>query len=81
MSGITIIARVRRDGTLAIPKQARETLDLHEGDQVEITVNKPDTPSAILDSDPLLELIGIGKGGPVDGAEDHDSRLYQRQTA
>jgi AbrB family looped-hinge helix DNA binding protein len=78
MEGITITARVRRDGTLAIPKKAREMLGLQEGDQIEITVNKPDTQAAGSGGDPLLELIGIGKGGPADGAEDHDSRLYRR---
>lgn len=81
MAGITITARVRRDGTLAIPKKARETLGLHEGDQIEITVNTSSTQAGEPDGDPLLELIGIGKGGPTDGAEDHDSRLYRRPSA
>jgi AbrB family looped-hinge helix DNA binding protein len=81
MAGITITARVRRDGTLAIPKKARETLGLHEGDQVEITVNKSSPQAEEQGSDPLLELIGIGKGGPTYGAEDHDSRLYRHPSA
>ena len=81
MTEITITARVRRDGTLAIPKQARETLGLHEGDQVEITVSKSETQAKHPGDDPLLELIGIGKGGPADGAEDHDSRLYRHPSA
>lgn len=81
MAEITITARVRRDGTLAIPKKARETLGLHEGDEVEITVNTASAPTQEPGSDPLLELIGIGKGGPTDGAEDHDSRLYRRPSA
>jgi AbrB family looped-hinge helix DNA binding protein len=80
MAEITITARVRRDGTLAIPKKARETLGLHEGDQIEITVNKPDTQAASSGGDPLLELIGIGTGGPADGAEDHDCRLYRHSS-
>jgi len=79
MTAITVRARVRRDGALAIPKIARDKLGLHEGDQVDITVNAPDVPSTISESDPLLGLIGIGKGGPKDGAEDHDAKLYRQQ--
>ncbi len=76
MSDITITARIRRDGALAIPRKARELLGLQEGDKVEITVHKPDVQVASTASDPLLALIGLGKGGPDDGAENHDSRLY-----
>ncbi len=54
---------------------ARDKLGLHEGDQVEITMNRPDVPPTGTGADPLLNLIGIGKGGPTDGAEDHDTRL------
>jgi len=78
MAEMTITARVRRDGTLAISKKARMTLDLHEGDQIEITVNKPETQGESLEDDPLLALIGIGKGGPTDGAENHDTYLYRK---
>ena len=74
MAGVTITARVRWDGALTIPKQTRETLGLHKGDQVEITLNRRDVPPEDIEDDPLLAIIGIGKGGPVDGAEDHDSR-------
>ncbi|MCW3052458.1 MAG: hypothetical protein JWN14_1628 [Chthonomonadales bacterium] len=78
MAEMTITARVRRDGTLAISKQARATLGLHEGDQIEITVNRPEMQEEDLEGDPLLALIGIGKGGPADGAENHDTYLYRK---
>jgi len=80
MAEMTVTARVRRDGTLAISKKARVTLGLHEGDQIEITVNKPNTQGESSEGDPLLELIGIGKGGPADGAENHDTYLYRKST-
>ena len=81
MAGITITACVRRDGTLAIPKKARETLGLHESAHVEITVTTSSAQEEGQSRDPLLELIGIGNGGRTDGAEDHDSRLYRRPSA
>ena len=78
MANITVRARVRRDGTLSIPRAAREALGLHEGDLVEISVSKPDSAAETIETDPLLAIIGIGKGGLVDGAADHDTMLYRR---
>ena len=80
MSGITITTRVRQDWKLTIPKKIRESLGLHEGDEVEVTVSKSINSPLKQDRNLLLNLIGIAKGGPTDGAEDHDSRLYRHPT-
>ena len=81
MVNITVSAKVLHDGTLSIPRTARKTLDLHEGDQVEIMVSKQESAEKSTEVNPLLAIIGIGKGGPIDGAEDHDSSLYRRHSA
>ena len=68
-------AKVRRDGALSMPKEMREKLHLHEGDEVEVTVSTP-VAEASGEENPLLRLCGIGKGGKTDGAENHDKYLY-----
>ena len=80
MAGVTITAKVRRDGALAISKAARERLGLHEGDKIQITLDRPGILLSQPVEDPLLELIGIGKDGPVNGAQDHDEALYGRSS-
>jgi bifunctional DNA-binding transcriptional regulator/antitoxin component of YhaV-PrlF toxin-antitoxin module len=75
MATITYTARVQQDGSLALPEEAREQLGLHPGDQVEIRIET--TPEA--PRNPLLGIIGILKGGPADGAENHDAYLYGKK--
>lgn len=81
MATVTLKVRVRRDGTLALPRKAREELGLRQGEEVEITLRTPDAAPTSRTDNPLLGIIGIGKGGPVDGAENHDDALYRRRWA
>jgi AbrB family looped-hinge helix DNA binding protein len=67
-------AKVRRDGALTMPKAMRERLRLHEGDEVEVAVSTPAVEAR--EENPLLKIIGIGKGGPKDGGVNHDKYLY-----
>lgn len=68
-------AKVRRDGALSMPKAMREKLHLREGDEVEVAVSTP-VAEAKSEENPLLKIIGIGKGGPEDGGVNHDKYLY-----
>ena len=73
MATVVYKARVRKDGLLALPRTAREKLGVHQGDEVEVQVKT----QASSEENPLLALIGIGKGGKPDGAENHDKYLYE----
>lgn len=79
MSTIRCTARVRKDGTLSISKAGREALELQVGDEVELVMEK----SAPIDvtNNPLYGIIGIAKGGPSDGAENHDKYLYGKKSS
>jgi len=81
MATVTCTARVRKDGSLAIPKVTREELGLQQGDEVEVIVRKSATPRRKRTDNPLYGVIGIGKGGPPDGAENHDKYLYGKRSA
>ena len=69
---------VRKDGSLGIPKVVREELGLQQGDKVEVIVRKSTTRRSQTEN-PLYRLVCIGKGGPPDGAENHDKYLYDKQ--
>jgi len=81
MPTVTYTARVREDGLLEIPESAQEELGLRHGDEVGVALTRPATPGERGADNPLLRLIGIGKGGPPDGAENHDRYLYARRPA
>ena len=72
MAVMSVTAKVRADGALEIPANAREKLGLNPGDEVDVELRSRDTE----DDDPLLQLIGIAKNGPADLAENHDKYLY-----
>jgi hypothetical protein len=63
---ITVKAVVK-NGTL----QLKEPVQLGEGTPVRVTVTPVDG-----DYDPLDAVIGIGKSGLKDGAEEHDHYIY-----
>lgn len=48
-----------------------ESVALPEGTQVRLTITPVDE-----DYDPLDAVIGICKGGPRDGAQEHDKYIY-----
>jgi bifunctional DNA-binding transcriptional regulator/antitoxin component of YhaV-PrlF toxin-antitoxin module len=73
MHTLTLKARLRRDGSLSIPRSVRDELGLAEGDVVEVRLGPANESSP---SDPLLNIIGIGKGGRPDAAKEHDTYLY-----
>jgi len=81
MGAVTCTATVREDGALAIPGSARRRLRLRKGDEVEVTLAKPLARAPQASQNPLLGLVGIGKGGPADGAENHDKYLYRKRSA
>ena len=80
MAIITCTAKVRKDGSLGIPKAVREELGLQQGDKVEVVVRQSITHRHKRTKNPLYSLVGIGKGGPPDGAENHDKYLYGRKS-
>jgi antitoxin component of MazEF toxin-antitoxin module len=75
MAAITFTARVQPDGSLSLPEEAREQLGLQPGDQVEIRIQMIEAAPR----NPLYDIIGMVKGGPGDGAEDHDAYLYGKK--
>lgn len=80
MTTVRYKARVRRDGSLAIPKKAQEALGLQQGDEVDVVMSRTDAADREPTHNPLYDIIGIGKGGPPDGAENHDSVLYRQNS-
>ncbi len=78
MAKVNVTARVRKDGSLSIPRKTREELHLHKGDRVNLTVERARVSDAEAD-EALLSLIGIATGGREDGAENHDKYLYGRE--
>lgn len=79
MSTIRCTARVRKDGTLSIAKTDREALELEPGAEVELVMEKPEPVD--VPRNPLYGIIGIAKGGPSDGAENHDKYLYGKKSS
>ena len=79
MATITCTGRLRKDGALGIPRAVRQELGLRRGDQVEVVVRKPASRRRKGADNPLYHLVGIGKGGPKDGAENHDGYLYGKR--
>lgn len=76
---VTVTAKVRKDGLLAIPKKARERLALRAGDEVQVCVEVPEGTATEQEENPLWGIIGLGKAGHADGAENHDKYLYGRE--
>ncbi|MBI3922638.1 MAG: hypothetical protein HY318_14545 [Armatimonadetes bacterium] len=79
MAPVTCKATVVKEGLVALPKRVQRELDLREADTVEITVYKREPLEHEREDNPLYGLIGLGKGGPPDGAENHDQYLYGRR--
>ena len=80
MITLTCTARVRQDGLLEIPKSIQEELRLQQGDEVEVILRKSETHRRERTKNPLYHLVGIGKGGPSDGAENHDKYIYSKKS-
>lgn len=81
MTTQTVNAVAQEDGSLLPPALIREALKARVGQEIRLTLTLPDASDpAPTDADPLLDIIGIGKGGPPDGAETHDDALYRRPT-
>lgn len=86
MASMTFKARVRKDGLLTLPKQVRERLHLQPGEEVEVSIRADEGMDEqtvrVIDEEsvrnPLYGIIGLGKAGKVDGAENHDRYLYER---
>lgn len=79
MPAYTFTARVREDGSLTLPQEAREQLGLQPGDQVSIQIETSAAASRKAPRNPLYDIIGIAGEGPVDGAENHDTYLYGKK--
>lgn len=79
MAPVTCKATVVKEGLLALPKRVRRELDLREANTLDITVHKREPLKPQPEENPLYGLIGLGKGGPPDGAENHDQYLYGRR--
>lgn len=80
MATVNCKARVRKNGSLALPKKARERLNLQPGDEVEISVHRPEASAKEAANNPLYGIIGIVKEGRPDGAENHDAYLYGKES-
>ena len=76
MVSIDCITKVNEDGSVILSEEALQLLHFHPGDEVEITVHKRNQPSQHDQSNPLYGIIGLGKAGRTDGAENHDAYLY-----
>ncbi len=74
-------ARVRKDGSLTFPSEVRRQLSLSEGDEVLVRVESATDAPEERKPNPLYGIIGIGKKGPSDGAENHDLYLYGKESA
>jgi AbrB family looped-hinge helix DNA binding protein len=81
MATVVCTARVRKDGSLTIPRAIRKELGLKQGDTVQVLVQRSATSRRTRTKGPLSELVGIGKGGPPDGAKNHDKYLYGKRSA
>ena len=80
MATMTFTAKVRKDGSLAIPKRTREQLGTFIGDSVEVSIHTNLVRAeGEQGRNPLYDIIGIAQGGRPDGAENHDEHLYGRE--
>ena len=79
MASVTCTVQVGKNGTLTIPKVAREQLNLRQGDRVEVTLRKPGAGRRR--THPLARIVALAKGGPADGAENHDRYLYGQRSS
>lgn len=76
MVSLDCITKVNEDGSVILSEEALQLLHLHPGDEVEITVHKRSQSSQDNQLNPLYGIIGLGKAGRTDGAENHDAYLY-----
>ena len=76
---ITVTATVRQDGALELSAEELSRLGLQVGEQVALTVEVEPRPEPGEIPNPLYGIIGLGKAGHSDGAENHDRYLYGRQ--
>jgi len=78
MTAANYKAKVRKNGTLTLPRGVREALGVQEGDEVEVIVRRMVKDAGMEPPmvNPLLRIVGLGKGGAPDGAENHDTYLY-----
>jgi AbrB family looped-hinge helix DNA binding protein len=81
MATMTCTAKVREDGALVIPRTVRKELGLQRGDTVEVVVRKRASRRRSVKENSLYEIVALGKGGPPDGAENHDKYLYGKRTS
>lgn len=77
MVSLDCIAKIQEDGSLTLSDEALRLLNLHPGDEVKVSVFREVAPSRHEPSNPLYGIIGIGKAGRADGAENHDAYLYR----
>ena len=64
------------DGSLIVLEPILKYMGLEPGDEVEVTITVPEPIAQVESDNPLEAIIGMCKGGPVDGAENHDHYLY-----
>ena len=76
METLTLTARVRKDGSLSIPKAQREKIILLEGDEVELTLISTKFHQ-LTELNPLLKIIGCSNDGPSDGSVRSDTYIYR----
>jgi len=76
MVSIDCITKVNADGSVTLSEEALQHLDLHPGDEVEISIHKRAHNLPKDTSNPLYGMIGLGKAGRTDGPENHDAYLY-----
>ncbi|MBM3492733.1 MAG: AbrB/MazE/SpoVT family DNA-binding domain-containing protein [Armatimonadetes bacterium] len=81
MATVTFTAKVLRNGVLVIPKEAREELRLHPGDEMDVCLSAPCETQTPAGSNPLLDIIGLGGSGRTDGSVNHDAALYTKTDA
>lgn len=82
MAIIRYRAKVRKNGSLTIPKQAQEQLGVQPGDAIEVSLSRSTGPfQGDRSENPLAQIAGIGKKGLADGAVKHDTYLYSKRSA
>ena len=80
MVSVDCITKVNEDGSVTLSEEALHRLNLHPGDEVEISVHRRAHPLQSEQPNPLYGIIGLGKAGRADGAENHDAYLYRDET-
>ena len=83
MACVSYVGKVLKDGHLSLPKEAREALQLADGQEVEVLVHTRDDAQQLSDEAyaPLRQLIGLAKTGKRDASVQHDTYLYGKKEA